>query len=233
LAVVAPLLLALIVAQPFLSRWRWRRFLARCHEPGARLRLYRRALIAPWTWTALLFVGVALDRRWSVARSLGLRAPTSGLPTWLVVQYAATFAVALAVPLLLRKRFVRAFAPVEPLLPRTPVERAWFVPLALTAGFCEELLHRGFLLSFAAGNGLQSVWPLVVVGSVPFGLAHAYQGVRGVVLTALFGALAAYMTMAFSSLWPAIVVHALVDLRAAFMLPASSAAAPASGRAAA
>jgi membrane protease YdiL (CAAX protease family) len=236
LVVVAPLLLALIVVQPVLGRWRWRRFLARCQEPGARPRLYRRALILPWAWTALLFAGVAVDRRWTVARSLGLGAPSSPLPMWSVVAMALPFVVGLGLPLLWRRRFARALAPVAPLLPRTAAERAWFVPLALTAGFCEELLHRAFLMTLVVEYGGHSVALFLLAGSVPFGLAHAYQGVRGVVVTGLFGALATWVTLLFGSLWPAIAVHALVDLRAAFMMPSSSSSSPAaagSGRAAA
>jgi uncharacterized protein len=47
-----------------------------------------------------------------------------------------------------------------------------------------------------------------------FGIAHAYQGWSGVIRTGIFGALYTLAVWGFGSLWPAIALHALVDLGA-------------------
>ncbi len=86
--------------------------------------------------------------------------------------------------------------------------------LAVTAGICEEIVFRGFGFAY-----VRFLWPdatdgwLIVITSVVFGLAHLYQGLRGVVLTGLAGAVFASMTVTTGSLLPAIAVHAMVDLR--------------------
>jgi membrane protease YdiL (CAAX protease family) len=89
-----------------------------------------------------------------------------------------------------------------------------FAMLAVTAGICEEVVFRGFGFAY-----VRFLWPgvtdgwLIVITSVVFGLAHLYQGPRGVLLTGLAGAVFASMTVETGSLLPAIAVHAMVDLR--------------------
>lgn len=103
---------------------------------------------------------------------------------------------------------------VVAMVPRTPVERRLFAAVAVTAGICEELLFRGFLLAVgtAAWPGAPD-WLLVVVGAALFGLAHAYQGVSGVLGTAAIGvALGATYALTGSLLIP-VVLHAAIDLR--------------------
>ena len=83
----------------------------------------------------------------------------------------------------------------QALLPQGILESlAWF-PLALSAGFCEELAFRGYLQKqFQALTGNLTV--AVLLQSVVFGVAHGYQGWKNVVvitaLGLLYGALAAW-----------------------------------------
>lgn len=231
MSVIGALLIALIVLQPVLGVRRWRRFLQRSHEPGARVRQYRNVLLLAWGWSALIAAGMLLDG-WP-ARAVGLLPPRfDGVPLVSTLALSAGLAIGLVLPLVFRRTLVRHIGTLAELLPRTPVERVWFVAVALTAGFCEELLHRGFLLAFVSVH-----WPhpplavVFVLGSVPFGLGHAYQGRRNVVVTGLFGAIATALYLAYRSLWIPVAVHALIDLRAALLMPSPEA--PASDRAAA
>lgn len=218
-------LIAVIALQPLLSWWRWRRVRPRLEEPGVRLALYWRAMALAWTWTALVALG-AWRHGWSAAR-LGLTLPpAAGAPSWLATAGLAAFTlVVLVLPVATatrRAELSRAFREASAILPRTRGERVSFVLLALTAGFCEELLHRGFLIAFVTAE-----WPglprlaVVAAASLPFGLAHAYQGVRGVVMTTLLGAAFAGLYLSYQSLWIPIALHALVDLRAALLRPAT------------
>ena len=113
-----------------------------------------------------------------------------------------------------RRALAVQLRPVAALLPRTPAERRMFALLALTAGICEEVLYRGFGLAAlrwaAPGLGHPA---LIAVTAVAFGLAHLYQGPVGVALTGLIGAYLAWIAIATGSLLPAMVLHALLDLR--------------------
>jgi len=108
------------------------------------------------------------------------------------------------------------------LLPRSRGERRLFALVGVTAGVCEEWLYRGFFLAVVAAlaPGLPAV-ALVLVAGVAFGLAHAYQGLAGVLTTGVFGALLAGVYLSTGSLLLPVLLHAAIDLR--FLLVPSSA----------
>jgi membrane protease YdiL (CAAX protease family) len=109
------------------------------------------------------------------------------------------------------RRQVRGFGA---LLPRSRQERTVFALLAVTAGICEEFVVRGFGIAY-----LHWLWPgaprlaVIVITAAVFGLGHLYQGLRGVVVTGLVGAFFAWLVLSTGSLVPAMVLHALLDLR--------------------
>jgi uncharacterized protein len=87
------------------------------------------------------------------------------------------------------KRF-NAVKSVIALLPTNNRERWAYAFVSLTAGICEEVLFRGLVIYLLRrfDPSLSVVW-LVVISSVIFGFAHAYQGVQGIVSSACIGAL--------------------------------------------
>jgi membrane protease YdiL (CAAX protease family) len=99
------------------------------------------------------------------------------------------------------------------LLPVTLVEFLPYSALAITAGVCEEFVYRGFALA-ALLKASSPVWLAVVVTSILFGLAHAYQGRAGIVSTGIFGVVLALARLGFGSLVPVMVWHAGLDLAA-------------------
>jgi membrane protease YdiL (CAAX protease family) len=107
------------------------------------------------------------------------------------------------------------------LLPRTAGERRLFTVVGLTAGVCEEWLYRGFFLAVvsALAGGLPTA-VLVLVAAAAFGLAHAYQGVAGVLTTAVLGGVLAGLYLGTGSLLPPMALHAAIDLRF-LLVPAS------------
>ena len=102
------------------------------------------------------------------------------------------------------------------LIPTTLRERLIFVLVALSAGLCEEVVFRAWLLDVLHQIGLAGL-TLVVVASVVFGLAHIYQGVLGIVVTGGLGLVFCGLYFASGTLWLPIVIHAIIDLRIAVM----------------
>jgi len=105
------------------------------------------------------------------------------------------------------------------LLPSSAVERNAFILVALTAGVCEEVLFRGFLIRFLheGAPGL----PLVVAlaaSCLVFGLNHLYQGWKGALGTSIAGLGFGLLFLMTGSLIPAIVIHALIDLQLVYVL---------------
>lgn len=81
---------------------------------------------------------------------------------------------------------------------------------SVTAGFCEEFLFRGFLISVISRAGLgwiaQILW-----SSVAFGAGHIYMGPWGIVWAIFVGLLFASITIRRRNVWAAVTAHILVD----------------------
>lgn len=92
----------------------------------------------------------------------------------------------------------------------------WLIGVAiLAAGVGEELLWRGFLMDrLERLAGLRGrIWLVLIIQAVLFGLPHAYQGVGGMILTALIGLLLGWVRiMQRGNLWAVIIAHASVDV---------------------
>jgi membrane protease YdiL (CAAX protease family) len=96
------------------------------------------------------------------------------------------------------------------ILPHTTEEFGWLIIVSLTAGVCEEFLFRGyFIWALAPWLGW---WGAAALGMPIFGLLHAYQGRSGVVRTAIVGAVMTIVVAITRSLYPAMALHALVDM---------------------
>lgn len=104
------------------------------------------------------------------------------------------------------------------LLPQGRVECIAFSVVALSAGFCEEIVFRGFAPIFIQSHLADNVWLALAATSGVFGLHHAYQGFKGVLSTAIAGLAFGLVTLLSGSLAPAIVLHVLMDLQLAFLL---------------
>jgi membrane protease YdiL (CAAX protease family) len=104
------------------------------------------------------------------------------------------------------------------MLPRTRAERWSFAALAVTAGITEEVIWRGFglgLLFMLLPHAPVAV--PIVLAALAFGWAHLYQGWTGVLATAVLGGLFAWLYWATDSLLLPMLLHVLIDLRAALV----------------
>src|SRR5271166_5721763 len=88
-----------------------------------------------------------------------------------------------------REKILSAFKGMAFILPITREERAWFALVSITAGICEEVLYRGFLIRYLSnGPWHAGIWIALAIASISFGLAHGYQGLTGIVGTTVLGA---------------------------------------------
>jgi membrane protease YdiL (CAAX protease family) len=229
----------LVVGEPFVGHVLHRRFEGRLRtDDGARRSFYGRLLVLEWGLAALVLV-VWLSAPGVDAAAVGLRWPRSWPgPVAVAATVLVLGFVVVSTRALRSGGLARAAAEprrpgqgrhAEPavhatlaLLPRTTAERRLFTLVGVTAGVCEEWLYRGFLLAVVAaiGGGLPTP-ALVGIGALAFGLAHAYQGVAGIVTTGVLGGVMAGLYLGTGSLLLPVVLHALIDLR--FLLVPTSA----------
>lgn len=116
----------------------------------------------------------------------------------------------------------RAAETLQALLPRNRTEALWATLISVNAGVGEELFFRlllPLLLSSVTGNALAAF----IIAGLLFGVMHVYQGLAGALAVTLLGALMTLVYLWSEQLWLAMLLHALIDLRALLLAPAMSA----------
>jgi membrane protease YdiL (CAAX protease family) len=108
--------------------------------------------------------------------------------------------------------------PSAPQLPATAGERLFWIFVSVTAGFCEELIYRGFSIRALEGRAL-GTWLAVAVATLAFFFMHgpAIVIARATVLSSFLilyplGLLFSALFLWRRSLVPGICLHALIDV---------------------
>lgn len=96
------------------------------------------------------------------------------------------------------------------LMPQSQLELILWPVLTCTAGFCEEVIFRGYLLKqFAAMTG--NAWLGMATSSLIFGLSHGYQGPKLMFVITIYGMLFAMLAHFRKSTRPGMMAHAWQD----------------------
>jgi membrane protease YdiL (CAAX protease family) len=210
----------------------------------ARRRVYRQALWFEWISALLALLALGFDWNKLNPRTLGLdHAAWTGNPPGggdfdrgamggVVIGLTLGMVVLIAARIRANRRgtqptpstrqpwWRKLFPDFSALVPTNNRERLWWAAVAVSAGICEELVFRGWLLATLRSElGLGGLGLLLAAAAI-FGLAHIYQGVSGVVLTALVGAFFCVVYVKTGSLLVPILLHTAIDVRFAF-LPAA------------
>ncbi|WP_214883882.1 MULTISPECIES: CPBP family intramembrane glutamic endopeptidase [unclassified Exiguobacterium] len=98
------------------------------------------------------------------------------------------------------------------LLPRTKTEEQAWSAVSITAGVTEEFIFRGVLLYTISLYIEVPNMTLALIGGALFGIAHGYQGVKGVLTTGTVGFGLGILYLGMGVLWPVMVLHILLDL---------------------
>ncbi len=97
------------------------------------------------------------------------------------------------------------------LLPTTLPERLVWVAVAASAGFCEEIVYRGYLQTqLTAFTGRANL--VTLLQAALFGIAHGEQGLRAVARVALYGLAFGALARWRRSLLPGVLCHIATDL---------------------
>jgi membrane protease YdiL (CAAX protease family) len=163
-------------------------------------------LLASWIWVGVQWKGGRIrdliGGRWSNWREV-LRDFAIALPFWIVWEATARLVYAL-------------------LYPQSSTSNAYHVPtglaeiflwllVSLSAGFCEELVFRGYLQrQFHAATG--NVVAAVALQAIVFGLVHTYQGWKPVLVITVLGVLYGTLVALRRDLRASMIAHAWSDI---------------------
>jgi uncharacterized protein len=190
-------------------------------HPQWRSTYYLYSMLSLWLQVLLLVV-ICFGLGWS-PHLLGLQLPTNrylaGL--FLALGVMVILAVVLMLRLSVRDPSIRSSistristSTLAFIVPRTSKERFLFAFLSLTAGFCEELLYRGFLLLYLTHMFPHvSMVPAILIAALAFGLAHVSNGRVPALLIGVAGLAYGFLYFITGSIFLPMIVHALLDLR--------------------
>ncbi len=99
---------------------------------------------------------------------------------------------------------------LAPLAPHTAMEFSLFLLVSLTAGFCEEIVCRGYLQrQFTALT--QNITAGIVLQGIVFGVSHGYQGAQLMLVLTVFGILFGILVFMTKNLRSSMIAHGLND----------------------
>jgi uncharacterized protein len=139
---------------------------------------------------------------WSSWKALGIDLAIA-LPFWIAWESAAYG--------LHRLLGASSAKTVDSLLPQSLLEVVLWIATSITAGFCEELAFRGYVQRQFQAYG-KSLSVAVIGQGVVFGLFHAYQGWKNVIVISVLGVMFAMLAAWRRNLRTNIMVHAWADV---------------------
>jgi membrane protease YdiL (CAAX protease family) len=183
---------------------------------GARLSgntiLYLAIIASEWALCLYIWMGTCrpgaasmrelIGGRWGSVKAVSLDVAIAAA-FWLVWSL-----VAIAVSFVLRPVSSPATAFLNP---KGGVEITLWVLMSMTAGFCEELIYRGYLQrQLLALTGSAAL--AVMLQAVIFGAGHWYQGGKKVIIISVLGVLFGLLAHWRKSLRPGMIAHAWEDV---------------------
>jgi len=211
------------VAVPWLGRHRVLRLLQDSDFSSLdRLQLYASTVAFQWLAAAIIYWRIRAHH--TPLAALGASLPRPALSHTV----GAVFSIALLVNQIVALRQMsrhprRSSSPLNrvaaKIFPRSSAERFAFFAVVLTVAVCEEWIYRGFIQRAFQDVTAGSVVAGILVSSLLFGLAHLYQGRRGVITTGLLGLVFSLVRAWTGSLLPGMVAHFVADLTVGMLAP--------------
>jgi uncharacterized protein len=153
-------------------------------DPRRQILTYRR--IAVVEWTVALVAWIALRSRvfllWPGARHTAREARPvfCNGPRARLYDRLSRAAYVTRRNLKLREKTLDAFKRLAFILPVTREERARFAAVSITAGVCEEVWYRGFLIRYLSDFPWHAgLLTALRISSIAFGMAHGDQALTG------------------------------------------------------
>jgi uncharacterized protein len=220
----------LLTYEPVYGYFDYQRFTARVRlNPKERVHYYKKVMFGLWMPT-LVILGMFLmgPLTFGDIGLTGMHLNTQTLGPWVtyialvlgivyfftLIYYVVGTRVSekLMNTLIQAKRQELAKNQFTDIMPVSKEDKKVWTYVSWTAGITEEVIYRGFLIyALAVLFPSLSIWVILVVAAVVFGLAHTYQGVPNVIRTSVIGFFFAILYIGLGSIIPLMILHFLID----------------------
>ena len=117
---------------------------------------------------------------------------------------------------------------MQHLMPLTWDEFKHYIFLAFSAGICEEVVFRGFIVTYISYCAMElpyGTWVAIIIPALVFSLSHMYQGWLAVLKIFIISMLFGGIFLVSGSLIVVILIHVFIDIISGLVGVFSSAAA--------
>ena len=115
-----------------------------------------------------------------------------------------------------QEKYIEQLAFIRWFMPENISQARYFIlGVSVSAGICEELLYRGYLLNLLAET--MPNYLAVIVSSLLFGAGHIYQGLSHVFRSAMFGVILSIIYLLTDSIYLVIFLHIFLDMYSGVM----------------
>lgn len=174
-------------------------------------------LTTGWEWAlaGLVFWGIRM-RGVPLRQLLGVRRPQwrdwrNDLGLALTFWIAASIVLSAIGILLKLGHFSMPQKTIVQLAPENSIQLLLWIVLSISAGICEELVFRGYLLQQLSSGG-KHLWTGVIVSSLLFGVSHGYERASGMIAITVYGAMFCGLANRRGSLRAGMIAHAWHDI---------------------
>jgi uncharacterized protein len=179
-----------------------------------RMKLYISTIVMEWLMVLYIWWGLRLAKQTSISDLIGgrwkkpedfLLDVAIALGFWIVAGLVLA-AIGLALGLNSTAHLKDMQQRIGSILPETRNEILTWILLSTTAGFCEEVIYRGYLQRQFT-SVLKSSMAGIAVQALIFGASHGYEGWQTMVQITAFGALFGALAYWRKSLRPGMIAH--------------------------
>ena len=181
-----------------------------------RLVLFISTMIIQWCLFLLIF-GAVIKEKTDLA-GIGFRKIRPVDFAWAIAFVPASYLILVGLTLLLAEVGLPMSGEISLLIPEDTTGRIVWILLSFTAGFCEEAAFRGYLMTRLRLIGNFQNWVIpTIVSAIVFGACHAYQGLPGIIVISVYGAMFSWLYIRTGSIWPPVIAHFFLDFIALFI----------------
>ncbi|MFA8438269.1 CPBP family intramembrane glutamic endopeptidase [Pueribacillus sp. YX66] len=219
-----------VVYEPIIGYFDYKKFKVNVSEnKNERMNYYINSIISLWAPTLFILLIVSLTEL--TFKQIGFAIPTiqteplGPIITYIAIAIGLLYFLSILYSIVryhvsdkFKEKFSQAMKKEQAksefylILPTTKKEAKFWNVVSVTAGITEEVIYRGFLIfAFSYLFPSLSIWIVILIVSLLFGLAHTYQGTLGVVRTTIIGLFFSILYLSLGSILPLIVLHFFID----------------------
>jgi membrane protease YdiL (CAAX protease family) len=176
---------------------------------NSKLSGYKRSMFLFWLLSSLILVNHFIIVGYKLNFSFSLN-----IVSWIIIVVSIGFTIyqfsQLRVDAQNFHSYKSRLSPFSHYLPINKTQRNYFILLSISAGICEELIFRLFLVNFV--NEFIHIIISIILINLIFGAAHLGSGLKNMLSATMLGLIFSIIYYYTNNIWIPMFIHTVIDL---------------------